>query len=138
MSISEKKPAEIAKDYFLYNGDILPSKEFNIEKTTVYPSVYEVIRVIDGVPLFYEEHVNRLWSSIKLLGYKQPYEDTVIKKHILKLLELNKCYNYNVKIVINTLDSKNPNLFVYYVVSNYPADELYKGNTYYTPRGGER
>lgn len=126
MSISEKKPAEIAKDYFLYNGDILPSKEFNIEKTTVYPSVYEVIRVIDGVPLFYEEHVNRLWSSVKLLGYKQPYEDTVIKKHILKLLELNKCYNYNVKIVINTLDSKNPNLFVYYVVSNYPAVELYE------------
>lgn len=126
MSISEKKPAEIAKDYFLYNGDILPSKEFNIEKTTVYPSVYEVIRVIDGVPLFYEEHVNRLWSSVKLLGYKQPYEDTVIKEHILKLLELNKCYNYNVKIVINTLDSKNPNLFVYYVVSNYPAVELYE------------
>ena len=126
MSISEKKPAEIAKDYFLYNGDILPSEEFDIEKTTVYPSVYEVIRVIDGVPLFYEEHVNRLWSSVKLLGYKQPYEDTVIKEHILKLLELNKCYNYNVKIVINTLDSKNPNLFVYYVVSNYPAVELYE------------
>ncbi len=126
MSISEKKPKEIAKDYFLYNGDILPSEEFDIEKTTVYPSVYEVIRVIDGVPLFYEEHINRLWSSVKLLGYEQPYEDAIIKEHILKLLELNKCYNYNVKIVINTLDSKKPNLFVYYVVSNYPAVELYK------------
>lgn len=126
MSISEKKPKEIAKDYFLYNGDILPSEEFDIEKTTVYPSVYEVIRVIDGVPLFFEEHIDRLWSSVKLLGYKQPYENTVIKEHILKLLELNKCYNYNVKIVINTLDSENPNLFVYYVVSNYPAVELYE------------
>ncbi len=126
MSISEKKPKEIAKDYFLYNGDILPSEEFDIEKTTVYPSVYEVIRVIDSVPLFFEEHINRLWSSVKLLGYKQPYEDAVIREHILKLLELNKCYNYNVKIVINTLDSENPNLFVYYVVSNYPAVELYE------------
>lgn len=126
MSISEKKTKEIAKDYFLYNGDILPSEEFDIEKTTVYPSVYEVIRVIDGVPLFFEEHIDRLWSSVKLLGYEQPYEDAIIKEHILKLLELNKCYNYNVKIVINTLDSKKPNLFVYYVVSNYPAVELYE------------
>lgn len=126
MSISEKKQKEIAKDYFLYNGNILPSKEFDIEKTTVYPSIYEVIRVIDGVPLFFEEHINRLWASIKLLGYKQPYDDATVKKQILKLLEINKCYNYNVKIVINALDSESPNLFVYYIVSNYPAAELYQ------------
>ena len=105
MSISEKKSKEIAKDYFLYNGNILPSKKFDIEKATVYPSVYEVIRVIDGVPLFFEEHINRLWDSVKLLGYEQPYDSITIREHILKLLELNKCYNYNVKIVINSLDS---------------------------------
>lgn len=50
--VGVNKQQEIAKDYFLYNGDIFPSKEFDIEKTIVYPSVYEVIRVIDGVPLF--------------------------------------------------------------------------------------
>ena len=52
MSIFNKKQKEIAKDYFLHNGNVLPSGEFSIEKTIVYPSVYEVIRVIDGVPLF--------------------------------------------------------------------------------------
>ena len=62
----------------------------------------------------------------KILGYEKPYDDETIKKHISKLLEINKCYNYNVKIIINKLDSKKPNLFVYYVVSNYPADELYE------------
>ncbi|HZJ76109.1 MAG TPA: aminotransferase class IV [Oscillospiraceae bacterium] len=126
MSNSDKKQKEIAKDYFIYNGDVIPRKKFDIEKTTVYPSVYEVIRIIDGVPLFFEEHIERLWNSIKILGYKHPYDNSTIKEHILKLLEINKCYNYNVKIIINALDSKEPNLFVYYVVSNYPADELYK------------
>lgn len=126
MSVSEKKQQEVAKDYFLYNGDVFPSKEFDIEKTIVYPSVYEVIRVVGGVPLFFEEHINRLWSSIKLLGYEQPYDNATIKEHILKLLEINKCYNYNVKIIINALDLEKPNLFVYYVVSNYPAAKLYK------------
>ena len=120
------KQQEIAKDYFLYNGDIFPSKEFDIEKTIVYPSVYEVIRVIDGVPLFFEEHINRLGSSIELLGHKQPYDNETIKQHILKLLEINKCYNYNIKIIINALDSEKPNLFVYYVVSSYPEAELYE------------
>ncbi|MFW5649232.1 MAG: aminotransferase class IV [Candidatus Alkaliphilus sp. MAG34] len=126
MSTSEKRQQEVAKDYFLYNNDVLPSEEFDIEKTTVYPSVYEVIRVIDGVPLFFEEHINRLWSSVKLLGYKQPYDNATIREHILKLLEINKCYDYNVKIIINALDSEKPNLFVYYVVSNYPAADLYE------------
>ena len=126
MDISEKKQQEIAKDYFLYNGDVFPSREFDIEKTIVYPSVYEVIRVIDGVPLFFEEHINRLWSSIKLLGYKQPYDNATIRENILKLLEINRCYNYNVKIIINALDSEKPNLFVYYIVSDYPAEESYE------------
>lgn len=126
MSISDKKQKEIVKDYFLYNGDVLPSEKFDIEKATIYPSVYEVIRIIDGVPLFFEEHIERLWSSIEILGYEQPYDDETIKKHISKLPEINKCYNYNVKIIINALDSEKPNLFVYYVVSSYPADELYK------------
>lgn len=120
------KKQEVAKDYFLHNGGVFPSKEFNIEKTIVYPSVYEVIRVMDGVPLFFEEHINRLGSSIELLGYKQPYDNETIEEHILKLLEINKCYNYNVKIIINALDSEKPNLFVYYVVSSYPEAELYK------------
>lgn len=120
------KKQEVAKDYFLYNGNVFPSKEFNIEKTIVYPSVYEVIRVVDGVPLFFEEHINRLGNSIELLGYKQPYDNKTIEEHILKLLEINKCYNYNVKIIINALDSEKPNLFVYYVVSSYPEAELYE------------
>lgn len=120
------KKQEVAKDYFLYNGNVFPSKEFNIEKTIVYPSVYEVIRVMDGVPLFFEEHINRLGNSIELLGYKQPYDNKTIEEHILKLLKINKCYNYNVKIIINALDSEKPNLFVYYVVSSYPEAELYK------------
>lgn len=126
MSTSEKKQKEIAKNYFIYNGDILPSEKFDIEKTTVYPSVYEVIRIIDGVPLFFEEHINRLWSSIKLLGYEQPYDNATIKNYILELLKINNCYNYNVKIVINELNSEKPNLFIYYINSSYPTDELYE------------
>lgn len=126
MSISDKRKKEIAKDYFLYNGDVLPAEKFDIDKTTVYPSVYEVIRMIDGVPLFFEEHIERLWNSIEILGYEKPYDDETIKEHIAELLEINKCYDYNVKIIINALDSEKPNLFVYYVVSSYPADELYE------------
>lgn len=126
MNSSKNKQKEIAKDYFLFNGNVLPSEEFDSEKVATYPSFYEVIRVIDGVPLFFEEHINRLWSSIKLLGYEQPYGDITIKEHIYKLLEKNNCYNYNVKIVINQLNEQEPNLFVYFIKSSYPSDEAYE------------
>lgn len=138
MGSPEKKQKEIAKDYFLFNGNVLPSEEFESEKTNIYPSFYEVIRVIDGVPLFFEEHINRLWSSMKLLNYEKPYEDETIKEYIYKLLEKNNCYSYNVKIVVNGLDSHNANLFIYFINSSYPTNEQYEKGVHSILYEGER
>lgn len=126
MCASERKGQEIRKDYFLYRGEILPTKQFDMEKASTHPAFYEVIRVIDGVPLFFQDHIDRLWSSMELLGYKPPFDNETIKEQILKLIKVNKSYNYNVKIIINGLNLDRPNLFVYYVLSNYPEARMYE------------
>lgn len=126
MVSKEKEAVEIAKDYFLYNGDLLPSREFNLDKAVAYPAFYEVIRLVDGVALFFEEHMERLWTSMKLLGYRQVFDDQLIKEHISRLLDANQAYNYNVKIIVNNLDGPRANLFVYYIQSSYPEDILYQ------------
>jgi len=112
MDASQKQTNEIAKNFFLLNGKILPSNEFKQEETTLYPSFYEVIRVINEVPLFFEEHIQRLVKSLELLSFNLPYNKATIKEQIHTLIEANKCYTYNVKIIINSLNDKTPNLFI--------------------------
>ncbi|QUH19002.1 aminotransferase class IV [Alkaliphilus sp. B6464] len=125
MYISKNSNKEIAQSFFLLNGQVTPSSEFEQEKTTIYPSFYEVIRVINGVPLFFEEHIQRLIKSLDLLNYKLPYDENTIKEQIHTLIESNKCYNYNVKIVINGLNDEETNLFIYFITSNYPNNDQY-------------
>jgi len=126
MDVSQKQSKEIAKDFFLLNGKTLSSSEFDQKATTLYPSFYEVIRVIDGVPLFFEKHIQRLVQSLNLLNYVLPSDENTIKKQIHTLIEINKCYTYNVKIVVNKLNDENPNLFIYFITSNYPNNDQYK------------
>jgi len=126
MDVSQKQSKEIAKDFFLLNGKAISSSEFDQKTTTLYPSFYEVIRVIDGVPLFFEEHIQRLIRSLNLLNYVLPSDENTIKKQIHTLIEINKCYNYNVKIVVNKLNDKDPNLFIYFITSTYPNKDQYE------------
>jgi len=126
MDVSKKQSTEIAKDFFLLNGKTLSSGEFDPNTTTLYPSFYEVIRVINGVPLFFEEHIQRLVQSLNILNYVLPSDENTIKKQIHTLIEINKCYTYNVKIVVNQLSDENPNLFIYFITSNYPNNDQYE------------
>jgi len=126
MDVSQKQSKEIAKDFFLLNGKAISSSEFDQKTTTLYPSFYEVIRVIDGVPLFFEEHIQRLIQSLNLLNYVLPSDENTIKKQIHTLIQINKCYTYNVKIVVNQLNDKDPNLFIYFITSTYPNKDQYE------------
>jgi len=130
MTDSIKVPTEIAQQYFLLNGNILPASDFKQEETTIFPSVYEVIRVIDGVPLFFEEHLERLVKSLEILNYTLPWDENFIKDQLYRLIDLNQCYNYNIKIVINGLDTENKNLFVYFITSKYPPQEQYENGVH--------
>ena len=125
MANTNNQSKEIAKDFFILNGMTIPASEFQQKDTTAYPSVYEVIRVIDGTPLFFEEHIERLIKSLDLLNYALPWDKKIIKDHIYELININKSYNYNIKIVINGLNTEKPNLFIYFITSNYPSDEQY-------------
>lgn len=119
---------EIEKDYFLLNEASYPTSQFDPEKAIEYPSVYEVVRVIDGVPIFWEAHLDRMKKSVSLLGYDFPFESHLIYAQLLKLIEINQVLNYNIKIVINHLDEAQPNLYIFFITSHYPdREELTQG-----------
>ncbi|MCX7709067.1 MAG: aminotransferase class IV [Clostridia bacterium] len=89
--------------------------------------VYEVIRIIKKVPLFWEDHYSRLRDSLKLIGLETAYTQQEIKKQIQKLISQNELVNCNVKLVIYMRNGKQ-NLLLYISKSYYPGkDEIEQG-----------
>lgn len=110
---------------FLYNGSFYNVSEFDSIYVEKGPSVYEVIRIMDRVPLFLEEHFERLINSAKLLNYSLDITLEDMKKSISEMLNKNNIDNYNIKIVINGLDSSENNTYYYFNSGTYPTNEMY-------------
>lgn len=110
---------------FIHNGNVYDAQEFdNIYKDNP-PSVYEVIRIIDGIPLFLEEHYERLKNSAELIGYKIDMKFEDIKGNIDKMVKLNNVLSNNIKIIVNNF-SINSDYYFYFIKSRYPDESLYK------------
>jgi branched-chain amino acid aminotransferase len=73
---------EMIEKYYILNGSLLPVEEIQKEITGGSKSIYEVIRVISGVPLFLEKHMDRLEASANLIGYSLEKKQTVNRKRI--------------------------------------------------------
>ena len=61
---------EAIRDYFVMNGEIIENRGINVFKNINKPPIYEVIRVIKGVPLFLEEHLERMRKSSDIVDYQ--------------------------------------------------------------------
>ncbi|HHW49704.1 MAG TPA: aminotransferase class IV [Clostridiaceae bacterium] len=107
------------------NGDIRlvqRMEHLDIKTETI---VYEVIRIIDGIPLFFEDHYCRLKNSLKLLGYELTFSSADIVRDIKKLVNSNFLTNCNVKIIVY-VEASVQNLIMYVSSSYYPDEEEYK------------
>lgn len=111
----------IVEKYVLCNNNSISVDDFDSSLTLSFPGVYEVIRIIDGVPLFLENHMERFRSSSRLLGYELGYADESIESSIKELVKLNGCTVGNIKIVINNLDKAHQDSYMYFIASKYPS-----------------
>lgn len=117
---------EIVNEYLIHNGNTENVRDFDYNDTKKIPGVYEVVRIIQGVPLFIEKHLSRFRSSAKLLGFDLYETDESITMSINKLTTINECKNCNVKIVINNLDNKEQDNYTFIMKSSYPKEEEVK------------
>ena len=118
---------EIEKKFFLYNGRLHAVDKFDASQATHYPSVYEVIRVIKGLPLFWEAHVDRLQQSLTLAGATIQLDRSSLRHQMELLITENQVTNHNLKVVVNQWQLKeSPDVYVFFIATRYPSKKALK------------
>lgn len=84
--------------------------------------IYEVIKIIDSKPLFYEEHYKRLKNSCTLVKGNLYIKEDELKNLILKLINANNKAIGNIKIIYGI---KNKEIRIFFIKHSYPTKEMY-------------
>ena len=112
---------ECHHENFVFNGSVLPSSQFNYNWLVSGVSIYEVVRLIDGVPLYVEKHFERLQSSANKINLIFSWNLPRFKEAIEQVRQNNSVSNGNIKFVNTTND-----YLVYFNQAVYPSQQQYK------------
>ncbi len=118
----EVKKVECINKFFIANDKLVKIDEFS-EYVSEGIKLYEVVRVIEGIPLFLEDHIKRFHSSSEKSGKELFVSDDDIKKSIKRLIKENNCYMGNIKLVFCYSDMKY--FLCYFIEHSYPTQEMY-------------
>lgn len=116
---------EAIKEYLIINGEVHKTEETDIFDKIEKPPIYEVIRIIDGVPLFFEDHIKRMFDSARIIDFKISKNEDDIRKDIKTLILKNKIDRLNVKLVNVDIDKMGRVFLAYNIESFYPPQEYY-------------
>lgn len=104
------------------NGEIFHDP---LEIEFIRPPIYEVIRVVDGIPLFFVEHCERLYQSMALLGIEVPFTTETIHEVIKKMVAETQIMNNNIRIEIGHDCDEKLIWVAFWVKSIYPEAQVY-------------
>lgn len=110
---------------FILNGELNPSDNFDNSLVYEGDSIYEVIRMIKGSPVFFHDHMERLESSMRIRQKAPLAKISELRKDIINLVKTEKRKDINLKIVLN-YNQDSTNYLIYFVEPIYPSDEQYK------------
>lgn len=97
---------------FLLNGDVKPVSAWNDEIFDKPSVIYEVIRIEEGVPLFFSDYFQRLKNSFLLINKPLSFSKEDLKSMILKVLEVNGWDKGHVKFLFGSDDSKHSLIYL--------------------------
>lgn len=128
---------ECAGKKFILNGKLQDQDLFDNALVYEGDSVYEVIRMVKGNPVFFHDHLERLESSVRIQQKKMLASPLTIKRDVINLTKTEKRKEINLKIVFN-YNRESENYIIYFIEPIYPSEEQYKkgvkGILYYAER----
>jgi len=110
---------------FVLNGNLQSSEMFDNSLVYEGDSVYEVLRMIKGAPIFFSDHMERLTTSVKLQRKELLADIPAIRKAIIQLTRSDKMRESNLKIVFN-YNNGTTNFLIYFIEPIYPTDLQYR------------
>ncbi len=114
-------------NYIFLNEKWANPHDFNPTNFSKGVTIYEVIRVIEGIPLFLEEHLIRLESSAQQMNIKLWHSINQVKNTIHQLINKNEIQNGNIQILFNIQTSTALKQTVYqFIPSHYPVKSTYQ------------
>ena len=116
--------SECIGKFFLYNNELKDKKKFSESEFKHGKSIYEVIRIIDGKPLFLKLHLRRMENSARITNLRLWLNEKDIKNNILKLIKANEISIGNIKIIFNFCEKNT--FLAYFLPYNYPSLEEYE------------
>ena len=128
MCESLKIMPEIKGDFFIANGRLHPVKEAQQIEQMPGVTVYEILRVENGIPLFLENHLARLNKSASLSGYSLEKSVQDIAKDIQLLIQKNRMSRGRIRLEIN-FNEKIPgdqSCHIFSTSYSFPDEELYR------------
>lgn len=107
----------------LFNGNF---QQHRPAKGLAAVTIYEVLRVIAGVPVFVEAHLSRLFHSLALINKTVSISETEFIVQIEKLIEANRIDAGNLKISVEYYDDDySPDLVIEQIPYKYPSQNNY-------------
>jgi branched-chain amino acid aminotransferase len=128
---------DAVKEYLVLDGVPYPVDRADIFTRIGENSIYEVIKLVDGIPLFFEDHLERLHRSAALCGEIIHKSASAIEAEIRQLVAINHCASINAKLVWFRLENR-PRFLTYLVAQDLPAAAAYQRGAHTILYGGER
>lgn len=112
--------------YYVQNGLPVDRRYYLPSIAEGDKAIYEVIRLVEGVPLFFEAHYERLKKSARLIDKKLGWTIEDLKKSIRRLVEVNRVTLGNVKIMVQWEDDEKETLYACFIPYRYPTPEQFE------------
>lgn len=88
--------------------------------------IYEVVRFIDGIPVFWEEHLDRLNNSLLAYLDSDQVELEFLRRECCNLVKKCELFNCNVQVTFYIDDQQSVNIVIYVKKYFYPTQEMYE------------
>lgn len=115
-------------DFFVVNDSIKSVVDFEGFKFPEGLSIYEIIRVEKGVPVFFEDHFKRFFNSLKEKNLFISENEELLQNQLVKLLKHENITEGRIKIIVNfsSYPSKDDyNLLIFFTDYSFPTEEQY-------------
>lgn len=112
-------------NYFLLNGTLKSIDFFIGECTEDGMDIYEVMRIEDGVALFLDDHLDRLFQSAAIAQKTLWFTRKNLIHKLNMLISANSIENGNIKIEFRYYGNEDKHFLAYYIPTKYPSPETY-------------